>query len=114
MGSAENNCATLTKLSTFDRIRLRNQRLGITRIIFEYGGPMHRALGANEFKHSTFKNVEGACGSSFVVCDLLKKEEASFAALKYKFRTLAPNESYYQAYDSKNKWIAEAFDEYDD
>ena len=63
----ENNEATLSKLSVIDRIRLRNQRLGITRIIFRYGGPMHTALKANEFKHSSFKNVSGGCGTSFVV-----------------------------------------------
>lgn len=74
---------------------------------------MHKALAANEFRHSTFKNVEGACGSSYVVCDLLKKEEATFAALKYSFRILQPNEAYYQLYDSKEKWIAE-IDEEDD
>ncbi len=64
---------------------------------------MHTALAGNEFKHSPFKNVEGGCGSSFIICDLLKKEEATFAALKYPngFRILKPNEGYYQAYDRK-------------
>ena len=103
----EENCARLSKLTMIDRIRLRNQRRGITRIMFGWGGNMHRALTANEFKHSTFKNVEGACGSSYVVCDLLKKEEATFAALKYSFRILQPNEAYYRLYDSKEKWIDE-------
>ena len=96
------NCARLSKLTVFDKIRLRNQRLGITRVIFRWGGPMHKALIDNEFKHSTFKNITGACSSTFVVCDLLRKEEATFAALKYPegFRILAPNEAYYQAYDN--------------
>lgn len=96
----EDNNATLTKLTVFDKIRLRNQKLGITRIIFQWGSPMHHALKANEFKHSTFKNITGGCGTSFVVCDLLKKEEATFAALKYDFRILAANEAYYHAYDN--------------
>lgn len=100
-----NNEATLSKLSVIDRIRLRNQRLGITRIIFRYGGTMHTALKANEFKHSSFKNVSGGCGTSFVVCDLLKKEEATFAAIKYDFRILAPNEAYYRAYDAPGTYI---------
>lgn len=106
----EDNEATLSKLSVIDRIRLRNQRLGITRVIFRYGSAMHNALKENEFKHSPFKNVSGGCGTSFVVCDLLKKEEASFAALKYDFRILAPNESYYKAYDAPGTYIDE--DEY--
>jgi hypothetical protein len=98
----ENN-ASISALSVFDKIRLRNQKLGISRIIFSWGSKMHTALAKNEFKHSPFKPVEGACGSSFIICDLLKKEEATFAALKYPngFRILKPNETYYQAYDKK-------------
>lgn len=107
------NEATLTKLTIYDKIRLRNQKLGITRIMFRWGSDMHRALSAKEFKHSTFKNVEGGCGTSFVVCDMMKKEEVTFAALKYDFRILAPNETYYKFYDSKEKWIDE-IDEDDD
>jgi hypothetical protein len=101
------NEATLSKLSVIDRIRLRNQRLGITRIIFYYGGAMHQALRDNEFKHSPFKNVTGGCGTSFVVCDLLRKEEATFASMKYDFRIMSPNEAYYQAYDAPGTYIDE-------
>lgn len=108
------NCARLSKLTVIDKIRLRNQKLGITRILFAWGSDMHRALSGNEFKHSPFKNVEGSCGTSYVVCDLLKKEEATFAALKYHFRVLMPNETYYQFYDSKEKWIEEIYEEDED
>ena len=108
----EDNEAVISQLTSADKIRLRNQRLGITRIIFHYGGAMHRALKENEFKHSPFKNVSGGCGTSFVVCDLLKKDEATFAALKYEFRILAANERYYQAYDTTGSYIDE--DEYPD
>ena len=101
----EDNEATLSRLSVIDRIRLRNQRLGITRIIFQYGGKMHQALKDNQFKHSPFKNVSGGCGTSFVVCDLLKKEEATFAALQYDFRIMSPNEAYYRAYDAPGTYI---------
>lgn len=93
------NEANLTELTVWDRVRLRNQKLGITRIIFEYGGDMHRALKANEFRHSPFKNVSGGCGTNWVVCDLLERSEATFASLKYQFRILQPNEGYYRAYD---------------
>ena len=110
----EDNNATLTKLTTLDKIRLRNQKLGITRIIFKWGSPIHRALSGNEFKHSTFKNVEGGCGTSFVICDLLKKEEVTFAALKYEFRILMPNELYYKFYDSKEKYIEEIYEDDDE
>ena len=110
----DDNCANLTPLTIFDKIRLRNQKLGITRIIFGWGGSMHKALKENEFKHSTFKNVTGGCGTSFVVCDMLKKEEVTFAALKYDFRILAANEAYYKAYDQKGTFIDEDELDYDD
>ncbi len=110
----EHNCATLSKLTVIDRVRLRNQKLGITRIMFGWGSKMHTALAGNEFKHSPFKNVEGSCGTSYVVCDLLKKEEATFAALKYQFRVLMPNETYYQFYDSKEKYIEEIYEDDED
>lgn len=100
----EDNCATLTELTIYDKFRLRNQKLGITRIIFKWGTPMHKALSANEFKHTPFKNIVGDCTSTFVICDLKRKEEATFAALKYpgSFRILAANETYYRAYDDVN------------
>ena len=109
------NEAEIAALTLFDKIRLRNQKLGITRIIFNYGGEFHKALKDNEYKHSPFKNVSGGCGTSFVVCDLLRKEEATFAALKYpnSFRIMKPNESYYQAYDGNTSYIEEE-DEFDE
>lgn len=112
------NCARLSKLSVINKIRLRNQKLGITRIMFRPGTSLVRALKEGEFKHSPFKNIEGACTTSFVICDILKKEEMTLLALKYanQFRILMPNEGYYQAYDSKEKWIEEIYedDDYED
>ena len=103
----ETNDATITELTFIDKIRLRNQKLGITRVITEKFSPFHKALQANEFKHSPFKNIEGACTTPFVICDLLDKSEATMAALKYTkhFRVLKPNEGYYQAYDQKGSEI---------
>ena len=96
----ENN-ATIDKLSVYDKIRLRNQRLGITRIMFKPGSQMHRALQNKEFKHSSFKVIAGACTTTFFVCDMLEKSEVTFASLKYDdFRILSPNEGYYKEYDS--------------
>lgn len=105
----DTNEATVSKLTIIDKARLRNQKLGITRVIFSYGNEFHDALSNNEYRHSAFKNVEGSCGSDFVVCDLLDKEEALIAALTYanEFRVLQPNESYYQDYDSKREYIRE-------
>jgi hypothetical protein len=110
----DDNCARITTLTLIDKVRLRNQKLGITRIIFTYGGKFHNALSKNEYKHSPFKNVSGGCGTSWVVCDLLKKTEYTLASLKYSndFRVLKPNEAYYRAYDDPTqKWIEEYDDE---
>ena len=98
----DENCATISELTLIDKFRLRNQKLGITRIITEWGSPFHKALINNEFKHSPFKNISGACSTPFIVCDLLNKNEATMAALKYTkyFRALKPNEGYYQQYDN--------------
>lgn len=98
----DENCATITSLTLIDKIRLRNQKLGITRIMFRPGSDIHKALQANEYKHSPFKNILGACATGFVICDLLNKSEATMAALKFSngFRIVKPNESYYQMYDN--------------
>jgi len=99
---SDDNDATLSELTLIDKFRLRNQKLGITRIMAPYGSAMHKALLANEYKHAPIKTIRGACSSSYIVCDLLVKSEATMAALKYTkdFRVLKPNEGYYQDYDN--------------
>ena len=96
------NNANLTNLTIFDKVRLRNQKLGITRIMFRPHSEIHKALMANEFKHSPFKYISAPCTTTYIVCDLLKKEDVTFASLKYdSFRILKPNEGYYQKYDEE-------------
>jgi len=97
----DENEATLTTLTIYDKIRLRNQKLGITRIIFSPNSPMHKALQANEFKHSPFKTISAPCTTTYIICDMLKKEEVTFASLKYDdFRIVKENEHYYKEYDN--------------
>jgi hypothetical protein len=97
----ENNDATLTELTLIDKYRLRNQKLGITRVMFSPGNDFHKALQKNEYKHSPFKTIRGACASSFIICDLLNKADVTLAGLKYtnKFRIVKPNEGYFTDYD---------------
>ena len=99
----EDNTATISRLGIADA-RLKHPERRAGRIIFSYGGVMHKALSEGEFEHSKFKNVEGSCGSEWVICDLRNELELTFAGIKYanKFRILAPNEAYYQAYDKKD------------
>ena len=96
----DDNNATITQLTFFDKVRLRNQKLGITRIMTEHGSLLHNALNRNEYKHSPFKNIGGACSTPFVICDLLNKADLTMIMLKYgSLRVLKPNEGYYKAYD---------------
>lgn len=98
----DSNEATISTLTLFDKIRLRNQKLGITRIMFRPGSAIHKGLQANEYKHSPFKNILGRCATGFVICDLLNKQDLTLVALKYTndFRIVKPNESYYEMYDN--------------
>jgi hypothetical protein len=85
--------------------------------MFSWGSGMHKALSNNEFKHSPFKNVQGSCGSSYIICDLLKKEDVTMAGLKFTrdWRILKPNEGYYAAYDQKGEiWEEDDIDNEDD
>ena len=97
----EDNCATISTLTLIDKFRLRNQKLGITRIMFRPHSAIHEALKNNEFKHSPFKTITGACSSTFVICDLLNKADVTMAGLKYThdFRIVKPNEGYFTQYD---------------
>jgi len=100
------NNAILTKLTIFDKVRLRNQKMGITRIMFEPHTEIHKALLANEFKHGPLKRISAPCTTVYIVCDLLDKAETTFAALKYDFRVLQPNDSYYKRYDEDGDRIS--------
>jgi hypothetical protein len=96
----EDNEATITELTLIDKFRLRNQKLGITRIMFSPQSAMHKALLANELKHGPLKYITGACSSTFVICDLLDRDEVLLAHMKYDhWREVKPNESYYQQFD---------------
>ena len=112
----EENCATLSKLGLLDRT-LKPPRIVHARIITSYGGTFHTALNKGEFKHSKIKNIEGGCGTSFIICDLLDKNQVLMASLKYaqNFRIMSPNEPYYKKYEDKGDWIAEdyVYDEID-
>ena len=108
-----NNNATLSKLGFRDR-KLPHPYIA-NRILTGNNGTFHQALKNGEFQHSEIKYVSGGCGSSFIICDLLDKNEALIAALKYagQFRLLAPNEKYYFDYDTTDI-IFEQDDEDDD
>ena len=101
------NNATISNLTLFDKVRLRNQKLGITRIRFSsYAFEKHITDPANGIKYSPFKRIHGACSTAFTICDLLNKKQLPFLQIQFpgEFRVLMPNESHYQAYDDKSLW----------
>ena len=96
----DDNTATLDKLESYDH-NLPHPKES-ARIITRDGSDLHEALIANEFAHTPFKAVEGACSTEFVICDMLDKDEMLLAMLKYpnQLRLLSPNERYYIAYEN--------------
>lgn len=99
------NEATLTQLSMFDKIRLRNQKLGITRVIWT-NIAFEKALKDENVKHTPFRKVFGTCGTAYSVCDIEGPEMVTLLGLKYTgmFRVLQPNEPQYKAYDDSKLW----------
>jgi hypothetical protein len=102
----EDNCAILSKLSFVDKIRLKNQKLGITRIIVKEGKDFWQfkdALKQLKVKHGPIKGIGGACTSTFYVTDIMDKKQFTLLALTMSgatsFRILMPNEGYYKYYD---------------
>ena len=102
----DDNCATLSKLTFVDKIRLRNQKLGITRIIVKEGNDYWKfkeALKQYKIKHGPIKGIGGACSSTFFIADILEKSQFTMLGLAMSvcpsFRILKPNEGYYKYYD---------------
>ena len=117
----EDNNASLSKLTLHDKIRLRNEEKGITRIIYTWPGKaeVESAIQQSKLKHGPFKKIGGRCGTTFYVTDIMDKSELSFLTLSAgdKFRVLMPNEKQYQDYDDPNhdpEWYWKEEDEDDD
>lgn len=117
---ADNN-ASLTKLTEHDKIRLRNEEKGITRIIYlsHARTDVESAIRQSNIKHGPIKKIGGRCGSTFYATDIMNKAELSFLTITAgdKFRVLMPNEKQYQDYDDPNHnpdWYWEAEAEYED
>ncbi len=102
----DDNEARLTKLTFVDKIRLKNQKLGITRIIVKEGSDhwkFKETLKKFKINHGPIKGIGGACTSTFYMTDILDKAQFTMLALAMSdcksFRVLMPNEGYYKYYD---------------
>lgn len=111
---SENN-ATISRLGIADAW-LKPPTRRAARILFSRGGAVYTALRNGDYQHSKFKDIEGSCGSSWTICDILDEHELTVFALQYtgRFRILAPNEAYYQAYDGNATIWEGDYDEYDE
>ena len=100
----DDNNATLSKLTLIDKVRLRNQKLGITRIIVSerYIQSLKNNLKNQNVKHGPIKSIGGACTTTFYMTDILDKAQFTMLSLAMSstdFRVLKPNEGYYKYYD---------------
>lgn len=101
----EENCASISTLTKIDEVRIKNQKLGITRVIVKEGSDnwkFREYLKNLKIKHGPIKSIGGACLSTFYITDILNKSQFSMIALAMSntsFRILMPNESYYRYYD---------------
>lgn len=100
------NEATVSKLTIIDKVRLKNQKLGITRIIVSeknWGAKkLKDTLKENGFKHGPIKSIGGACSTTFYMADIFDREDVTMLHLLLSdtdIRILKPNEGYYKYYD---------------
>ncbi len=102
----ENNEAKISPITVIDKFRLRNQKLGITRVMVSernWGGTKLRdLLKEKKIKHGPIKSIGGACTTTFYVTDIYNESDVTYLALMLTdtdFRKLMPNEGYYRMYD---------------
>jgi hypothetical protein len=94
------NCATISKLSVFDKVRLENQKRGITRIITYRGNELKDSLKNHKVKHGPIKTIGGACSTTFYITDIYNEQDVTLLILVVTgLRKLMPNEPYYKTYD---------------
>lgn len=115
----DDNCAAISTLTLVDKVRLRNQKLGITRIIVKEGQDFWKfkeVIKNQNIKHGPIKGIGGACSSTFYITDIMDQVQFTMLALTMSstsFRTLLPNEGYYKLYDDP-KYTAKDFIDEDD
>ena len=101
----DENCATISQLTLVDKFRLRNQKLGYTRIIVKEGQDywkLQEKIKQQNVRYGPFKRIGGACSSTFYVTDIFDQSQFTMLALSMvntTFRVLMPNEGYYKWYD---------------
>ena len=111
----DQNCATLTHLTSSELTRLRAIKQPHARIIVTSRfDEIAKWLRENEIKHGSIKTITGECGSYFQLCDIERKEDIVMMALIFNnsYRILQPNEIYYRTYEDRQLMEQLTADEY--
>lgn len=102
----QDNCATISKLTEHDEIRIRNKDRRITRVIVSEknsgGTKLKDVLKERNIKHGPVRSFGGACSVCFYVTDIFNEADVTYLALILSdtdFRVLRPNEGPYRRYD---------------
>lgn len=107
----DNNEAYISPITKADRMRIRNTKKGITRIIISERNmgrtKMMELLKDRNIKHGPVKSISAACTTTYYITDIYNESDVTFLALMLSdtdFRKLMPNENYYRLYeDSKHQ-----------
>jgi hypothetical protein len=98
----ENN-ATIAPLDVHTKVRLRNLKRGIGRILI-YKSSVNAIkdwLKKSNIKHSPIRLIHDRCGTTFYVCDIFDETGMTLLSLAFdniNFKILQPNEVYYKIY----------------
>ena len=97
----DDNVATITKLTNVDKMRLHNQRLGITRVVVSAHKDgyfkLTEALKKQNIRHMPIKKLIGTCKTTFYITDIVEPKYMPFLSItlgETDFRVLMPNELY--------------------
>jgi len=114
----KDNNATIAPITLVDKIRIRNAKKGITRVIVsehDFGNQKLRdTLKKSNIKHGPIKTAGGSCSTLYYITDIYDMNDLVYLALMMSdtdFRTLKPNEHYYKSYDDPDYFDYEDEDE---
>lgn len=98
----DDNCAELCTITGPTAARLRAKEKGYTRILVTWKDKVVDFLQSHAIKFTPFKKVNGSCGSTFYLCDIMDPNDLVMMRIglePHTYRTLNENERYYMAYD---------------
>lgn len=98
----DDNCAELCTLTGPVAARLRAKERGYTRILITWKDRVTDFIKQNVIRFTPFKQINGSCGSTFYLCDIMDPNDVVLMKLSLGascFRILNENERYYMAYD---------------